>query len=248
MVASAERTALIIGATSDLAKAIALILSREGYTLGLAARSPKALEREARDIEVRFGVRPTLYQCDVVQEDFGISLVEKLNPLPHLAICTIGDLGNHKGEESDPVAASKTMVANYTGPALLMGTLANLFEKRGSGILVGISSVVGDRGRAFNYIYGSAKAGFSTYLSGLRNRLESRGVHVITVKPGFMQTRMTAGLDLPPFLTASPEKAALGVVKGIKKKRDIIYVFPIWRLIMTIICLIPEKIFKRMSL
>ena len=237
-----------MGATSDLARAMTLALCREGYALGLAARNPEALEREAQDIEVRFGARPTLYQCDVAQEDFGISFIEKLNPLPDLAICAIGDLGNLKEEEANPMASTKTIVANYTGPALLMGALANLFEKRGRGILVGISSVAGDRGRASNYIYGSAKAGFSAYLSGLRNRLASCGVHVMTVKPGFMQTRMTAGLYLPPLLTASPEKAALHIMKGIKKRKDIIYVFPLWRFIMTLICLIPEKIFKRMSL
>ena len=240
--------ALIVGATSDMARALSYRLAKEGYALQLAARNPEALEREAQDLEVRTGIRPSLYHCDVAESDFGVSFVDKLEPLPHVAICAIGDLGCQEKAQGDKSLAARLMGANYTGPALVMEALALCFEQRGSGVLVGISSVAGDRGRGSNYIYGSAKAAFSAYLSGLRNRLAPRGVHVMTIKPGFVRTRMTEGLDLPPLLTASPEQVARGILRGLKKRRDVIYILPLWRLIMGLIGLIPEGLFKRMRL
>jgi decaprenylphospho-beta-D-erythro-pentofuranosid-2-ulose 2-reductase len=123
--------------------------------------------------------------------------------------------------------------------------LANHFERRGSGTLVGISSVAGDRGRASNYVYGSAKAGFTAFLSGLRNRLAKKGVHVVTVKPGFVATRMTAGMNLPKALTAHPDDVARAVYRAFERKNDVIYILPIWWMIMRIICIIPEILFKK---
>jgi len=127
--------------------------------------------------------------------------------------------------------------------ATLIGRLA-----RGSGTLIGISSVAGDRGRATNYVYGSAKAGFTAFLSGLRNRLAKRGVHVMTVKPGFVATKMTEGMDLPDKLTADPDKLARSVLRAAKRRRNIIYVKPVWWLVMLIIRNIPEAIFKKLSI
>tara|TARA_B110000238_G_scaffold112939_1_gene122579 strand:- start:219 stop:641 length:423 start_codon:yes stop_codon:yes gene_type:complete len=140
------------------------------------------------------------------------------------------------------------MRTNYEGPALLLGTIANEFEKRGKGSIVGISSVAGDRGRASNYIYGSAKAGFTAFLSGLRNRLAEHGVHVMTVLPGFVDTKMVEGMNLPAKLTAKPLKVAKTVFNSVQKNHNIIYVKPIWRLIMMLIRNIPEKIFKMMKI
>jgi short-subunit dehydrogenase len=111
-----------------------------------------------------------------------------------------------------------------------------------------VSSVAGDRGRKANYIYGSAKAAFSTYLSGLRNRLYENNVQVLTVKPGFVPTKMTEGLDLPPNLTAQPEDVASDIYKAQNKGKNILYTKSIWRLVMLIIKHIPEFIFKKMSI
>ena len=108
--------------------------------------------------------------------------------------------------------------------------------------------MAGDRGRASNYIYGSAKAGLNAFLSGLRNRLYPYGVNVITVKPGYVRTKMTSGLKLPKALTTNPEKVSSIIYEGYKNKKDILYVLPIWKLIMILIKLIPESIFKRMKL
>jgi len=126
--------------------------------------------------------------------------------------------------------------------------VANDFERRKKGVIVGISSVAGERGRQSNYIYGSAKAGFTAYLAGLRNRLFHHGVHVVTVKPGFVKTRMIENLSTPGPLTASPKNVATSVLRAIKKKKDIIYVLSIWSVVMLMIRMIPESIFKRLKL
>ena len=140
------------------------------------------------------------------------------------------------------------MRSNYEGPANVMALLANRFVDRGSGTLVGISSVAGERGRATNYVYGSAKAGFTAFLSGLRNRLAKQGVHVVTVLPGFVATQMTDGMDLPAKLTAQPREVAEATARAVAQKKDIIYVRPAWWLVMMIIRNLPERVFKRMKI
>ena len=240
-------TALVIGATSDIGRAIARTLADGGCALQFAARDPARLEREARDIRVRTGAAVAAHRCDMLDEDGGVSLLDKLAPLPDVAVCVVGLLGDQTKSQRDGVAAQRVMRTNYIGPTLLMGALAERFERRGSGVLVGVSSVAGDRGRASNYVYGSAKAGFTAFLSGLRSRLASSGVHVVTVKPGFVRTRMTDGMDLPARLTATPEEVAAAVVKAIRQRRDIVYVRRVWRPIMFAIRAIPERLFKRMK-
>jgi short-subunit dehydrogenase len=125
--------------------------------------------------------------------------------------------------------------------------LAPLIEARGSGTVIGVGSVAGDRGRIGNYVYGAAKAGFATYLSGLRNRLTRAGGHVVTVKPGFVDTAMTWGLP-GMFLVSSPEAVADALLKAVRKRRNVLYTPFFWRYIMLIIRNIPEPIFKKMSI
>jgi hypothetical protein len=141
------------------------------------------------------------------------------------------------------------MRTNFEGPALLLGLLAERFAARGSGTIVGVSSVAGDRGRASNYLYGAAKAGFTAFLSGLRNRLAPVGIRVVTIKPGFVRTQMTAGMKLPPLLTAEPDEVGRAIFKAAEKGGgDVVYVRPIWRIVMLVIGLIPERVFKRLRL
>ena len=153
-------------------------------------------------------------------------------------------MAEQQQSENDLATAILVLRTNFEGPAIIMGILANYFEKRGSGCLVGISSVAGDRGRAANYVYGSAKAGFTAYLSGLRNRLAKKNVHVITVLPGFVETKMTDGMKLPNRLTAKPDSIANVIFTAVRHRKNIIYYKPIWQLIMFIIRNIPENIFK----
>ena len=195
---------------------------------------------------MRTGVAVTAHRCDVLDDEGGASFLPDLDPLPDTAVCVVGLLGDQKECENDSAAAERAMRTNYIGPALLMGALAERFERRGSGVLVGVSSVAGDRGRASNYVYGSAKAGFTAFLSGLRGRMAASGVHVVTVKPGFVRTRMTEGMDLPGPLTATPEEVAEAVVRAARRRRDAVYVRRVWRPIMFVIRTVPESIFKRM--
>ena len=145
-------------------------------------------------------------------------------------------------------AAVQVKRSNYEGPASILSVLANHFEARGSGTLVSISSVAGYRGRATNYVYGSAKAGLTAFMSGLRNRLAKKGVHVITVLPGYVATKLTDGMDPPARLTARPEEVAAAIEQAVRKQRDVIYVRPIWQLVMLMIRNIPERIFKGMGI
>ena len=130
----------------------------------------------------------------------------------------------------------------------IFNIIAADFEQRKSGFICGISSVAGDRGRKANFIYGAAKAALTTYLSGLRNNLYSSGVHVLTIKPGFVATKMTEGMDLPEKLTASPEQVANAIFKAQKSKKNVVYTIWIWRWVMLIIRNIPEWQFKKMSI
>ena len=155
---------------------------------------------------------------------------------------------NKKKNEQDIELVSNIIRSNFEGPASIFSIFANLFEQRGSGTLVGISSVAGERGRAKNYIYGSSKAGFTVFLSGLRNRLAMRGVHVVTVLPGFVATKMTNNIRLPKKITAQPAQVGRAIFNAVKKKTNIVYVSPIWRILMMIIRNIPEQIFKKMKL
>ena len=239
-----QRTALVIGATSDIGRAIARALAANGYALQLAARDPVRLEREVQDLRVRARAGVSAHRCDVLQPAAGAALAAGLDPLPDVAVCVVGVLGDQKRGQRDAAAAERVMRINYVGPALLLGALAERFERRGSGVLVGVSSVAGDRGRGANYLYGSAKAGFTAFLSGLRNRLSAARVHVVTVKPGYVRTRMTDGMELPEPLTAEPEEVARAVCTAIRRRRHVVYVRRSWRLIMLIVRAVPERAFK----
>ncbi len=144
-------------------------------------------------------------------------------------ISAIGYLGEQEKAQSDFKEAQQIMDTNYTGVVSLFNIIANDFEDRRSGFMVGISSVAGDRGRKSNYIYGSAKAALTAYLSGLRNRLYDAQVHVMTVKPGFVATKMTEGMDLPEKLTAQPEEVAEDIYKAQQKGKNVLYTKWMWR-------------------
>jgi decaprenylphospho-beta-D-erythro-pentofuranosid-2-ulose 2-reductase len=238
---------LIVGARSDIAVALAHEYAARGCALILAARDPTALATIKADLEVRHDARVTVVACDVTDldpEPFFVSLEQT----PGTVVMVAGLLGDQAANAADAALAEQVMATNFNGPARLLLAAARRMAARGSGAIIGISSVAGDRGRASNFIYGSAKAGFSAFLSGLRNAMAKQGVHVLTVKPGFVATRMTADMDLPPRLTAQPAEVAKAVVRAQERGRDVIYVKPIWGVVMLVIRTIPERIFKRMSI
>lgn len=242
------RKALILGARSDIARACARRLAAEGYGVMLAARNAAGLAADAEDLRLRADVPVTLHEFDALDVPGFPAFAEGLGALPEVVICAVGDMGEQAESQADPQAAARVMRANFEGPALILGVFAEAFAARGSGVLVGISSVAGERGRASNYVYGAAKAGFTAFLSGLRNRLNGRGVRVVTVLPGFVATRMTQGMDLPPRLTAQPDQVAEAVARAIARGRDVVWVKPVWRLIMAVIRALPEAVFKRTRL
>ncbi|MEP2827802.1 SDR family oxidoreductase [Parvibaculum sp.] len=239
---------LILGARSDIGKAVAHKFAALGHPVQLAARKASTLEVDKTDVELRYGVPVSLHEFDALATGTHEAFVAALPELPHIAVCAVGLMGQQSENERDVEAAALVMRSNYEGPASILAILANRFEERGSGTIVGISSVAGERGRASNYIYGSAKAGVTAFISGLRNRLAKRGVHVVTVLPGFVATQMTEGMDLPAKLTAEPSDVADAIARAVGGKKDVIYVIPTWHLIMLIIRNIPESIFKRMNI
>jgi decaprenylphospho-beta-D-erythro-pentofuranosid-2-ulose 2-reductase len=243
-----EENVLILGATSDMAVAIARKLAGEGYSITLAARSTERLSALEGDLRVRYKTMVNSAYFDALDfaghEGFYTSLPEK----PDIVICVFGLLGDQPEAQDNWKHCQDIIHSNYTGAVSILNVIANDFERRKKGVIVGISSVAGERGRQSNYIYGSAKAGFTAYLSGLRNRLFRHGVHVMTVKPGFVKTKMIENLSTPGILTASPRKVAEKISKAILRKTNTLYVLPAWGLIMWVIRCIPEAIFKRLKL
>lgn len=242
------KNVLILGATSDMALAIARKFATEKYSITLAARKPDVLQILASDLHIRYQIPVEYVLFDALNFDSHQQFYNTLSIKPDIAICVFGLLGNQQEAQNDWAACVEILHSNFTGAVSILNVIANDFEKRKAGLIVGISSVAGDRGRMSNYFYGSAKAGFTAYLSGLRNRLYNSSVHVLTVKPGFVKTKMTEGMKTPAPITASPDGVANKIFKAIHKKRNVVYVLPIWKWIMLLIKNIPEGMFKKLKL
>tara|TARA_Y100001958_G_scaffold158687_1_gene157351 strand:- start:1583 stop:2320 length:738 start_codon:yes stop_codon:yes gene_type:complete len=243
-----NKSVLILGALSDIAKSIAKKYGENGYNLHLAGRKINDLKLHSNDLKIRYNININIYELDLLKTETHEDFIKNLKEIPSIVICAVGLLGDQKENENNSEIRTKILRTNYEGPVNIISDFANIFEIQGHGTIVGISSVAGNRGKASNYIYGSAKAGFTTFLSGLRNRLAKKNVHVLTVIPGTVYTKMTLGLKLPKLFTTYPDKVANDIYVAVNEKKDIIYTIKIWRLIMFIINCIPEAIFKKKSL
>ncbi len=243
-----NKNVLIIGGTSDIGFAIASEFAHIGFDITLIGRERDALEVNANDLSIRHNINANYYFLDILDLSSIDEFLNNYKQVPDGVIYSIGYLGDQAKAQNEFDEAKKILDINFTNSMKILNHFANQFEQKQSGFIIGISSVAGDRGRQSNYIYGSAKAAFSTYLSGLRNRLSGKNVQVITVKPGFVRTKMTAGLPLPEKLTSTPKMVAKDVIKGWKKRKDIIYTKSIWRWIMLAIKIVPEKIFKKTNI
>jgi len=239
---------LIIGAKSDIAKEVARVYAKNGYNLYLAARNNEELKELKEDIEVRSGVEVKLKEFDITAYETHEGFYASLEERPLGVIVVSGYMAEQKAAQNDWSKTLETINVNYTGAVSILNIVANDLEKERRGFIVGVSSVAGDRGRKANYIYGSAKAAFSAYLGGLRNRLFESGVQVLTVKPGFVATKMTENLDLSENLTAQPRDVAEDIFNAQQRGRNVLYTKTIWFFIMLIIKHIPEFIFKKMSI
>ncbi|HEV8268748.1 MAG TPA: SDR family NAD(P)-dependent oxidoreductase, partial [Thermoanaerobaculia bacterium] len=204
-----------------------------------------------KDLSVRHGVRAKALLLDALAFETHDAFYEECFSLAGDAslgvVLFIGYLGDAKKAYREFDEARRILDANLLAGVSLFGRAALELERRGDGFLCGVSSVAGDRGRMSNALYGASKAGLSTYLSGLRNRLHHSGVAVVTVKPGFVDTAMTFGLP-GMFLVASPESVGLAIADACEKKRDVVYVPWFWRWVMLLIRLLPEPVFKRLKL
>ncbi len=242
-------TWLILGGTSTIARTFARILADRGEGVLLAGRDMNDLSATAADCSARGAPTAEALVFDARDPKTFDALVERATALDgtlNVAVF-VGSMPPQSEIDADPGLISGTVTDSFTGPAELIHRLAPLMEAKGAGTIVGVGSVAGDRGRLGNYVYGASKAGFHTYLSGLRNRMGRSGVHVVTVKPGTVDTAMTWGMDKLPFL-ATPEKVAGDILKAADRKKDVLYTPIIWWPVMTIIKLIPERIFKKMEI
>jgi len=242
---STSGAVLILGAGSDIATALGREFAKTGHPIQLAVREPANYETLKSDFEVRYQVPVSLHRFDALEIHHHGAFMAALPSTPHVVVCAVGLLGEPGDQGGDSTKMDLIMRTNYVAPALAMEAAAKaLAGIDGPTALIGISSVAGDRGRATNYLYGSAKAGFTAFLSGLRQKLSSTQVLVMTVKPGFVRTRMTEGMALPGMLTQTPENLARQVVAALKRGCLVFYPFP-WRYIMAIIKSLPEALFMR---
>lgn len=240
---------LIAGANSDIAEALARKFAiQEKADLYLASRDMERLEKKGRDMNLRHGVSVTALYLDITDYGSHSAFYNSLNPKPDVVVAAFGYFGDQRTAQADFGEARAIIEVNYVGAVSLLEIVAADFETRGAGCIIGVGSVAGERGRQSNYIYGSSKAGFNTYLAGLRNRLMKSGGHVLTVLPGFVRTKMTEGLNLPEKLVREPAQVADDIYRSFKRGKNIIYTPWFWRWIMMIVKYTPEFIFKRMSM
>jgi short-subunit dehydrogenase len=240
---------LILGATSAIARALAAEFASHRYDLILAGRDQEELSALAADLNLRYGVRTKTHVLDVLDLEghaasLGTCLVEAGEALEGVVLL-VGYLGDEAAARTDPREARRILDTNFTGCVLALNIIANHFEQRHKGFICAVSSVAGDRGRQSNYLYGSAKGALSIYLQGLRNRLHHSQVRVVTIKPGFVDTRMTFGRP-KLFLLASPDKVARGIYQAVVRGKNVVYLPWFWRYIMLLVRAIPEGIFKRL--
>jgi len=248
--ASLPQKVLVLGATSAIAIATARKLAAQGASLYLVARTASKLDAVACDLATRGAaqVATKLTDLDDTAEhpQMLASAVETLGHID-LALIAHGVLGDQERAQEDYAVAETILVTNFLSAVSLSTWLANYFEPRQAGVLAVISSVAGDRGRKSNYVYGASKGALNIFLDGLRNRIDRHGVQVLTIRPGFVATPMTAHLP-QNALFAHPNAIADGILKAIVKRKDNVYLPPVWALIMFMVRSIPQSIFKKMNM
>jgi len=241
---------LVIGATSAIAIATLRCLVSSGDRVCLVARNANRLEAVAADLRIRNGadVQTVVMDCLAFEQHETLvgDAVQRLGGIDTVLIA-YGTLPSQPDCEQDFAAARRELEINALSVMSLLTYLANYMEARHSGTIAVIGSVAGDRGRQSNYVYGAAKGAVSVFLQGLRNRLQRSGVHVLTVKPGFVDTPMTASFS-KGLLWAQPERVGRGICKAISKRRNVVYLPAFWYLVMFAIRSIPESLFKRLQL
>lgn len=241
---------LIFGATSAIASETARLFAKDGASFFLCARDNNELKRLSDDLVVR-GAKEVAYSTfDALDDNSIVNAINNcLIKFPDLdgLLIAHGMLPDQKFCEKDINEMKKVIDINFTSAAVILTHIAAHFEKQGYGVIAAISSPAGDRGRQSNYVYGSAKGALTVFLAGLRHRLSRSGVHVLTIKPGFVDTPMTAHYK-KGILFAGPELVARGIYKAIDKRKQEVYLPWFWWIIMTIIKNLPWKIYNKTNL
>jgi short-subunit dehydrogenase len=240
---------LIIGATSAMAQETAKLFAQLGDVLFLAARNEEKVQAVAGDLQVRGAKQVDYMVLDLNNFERHEALIDKaiqtLNGLD-IVLMAHGTLGDQTNSQNSVDVTLQELNTNMMSYISLLTIIANRFEAQKKGTIAVISSVAGERGRQSNYVYGTAKSAVTTFTQGLRGRLSRSNVTVITIKPGFVDTPMTAHVK-KGALFISAEKAGKIIFQAIQKKKEVVYVPWFWWGIMTIIKLIPEPIFKRLT-
>ena len=239
---------LIIGAKNELGLELALLYARNNYNIYLAGRGIIDLEEESSNLEKKHKVKVVLCELDVTDYESHYKFYESLEIKPTGVIYLAGYYPDIALSMSKWSETFKTVEVNYLGCMSIFNIIANQFIKDRKGFMISISSVSGVRGRAKNYIYGSSKAALTTYMSGLRNRLDEYNVNVLTVIPGYLSTKKNTKKDHPSFLVSSSKKLANDIFFAQQKNKSIIYSSSLWRIIMFIIKIIPEYVFKKLKI
>lgn len=244
------RKILVLGASSAIVSEALKYFAEDGDSFFLVGRKLERLEVIEADLLVRGAVQVEVEKMDLADCSKHVELVKKaqsaLNGLDG-ALIGYGILGDQQLAESEFLEVKRIFDVNLVSVVSWLTILADLFEKKGVGTIAVIGSVAGDRGRATNYVYGTSKGALEIFMSGLRNRLSKKGVKVVTIKPGFVNTPMTSHLP-KGLLFAEPGDIGRGVHKAFCAGKDVVYLPCFWRLIMFIIRAIPEGIFKRMRI
>lgn len=241
---------LIIGATSAIAEAAARLWAPRGAAFYLVGRNAERLVSIADDLKVRGAARvetQVMDACERSQHEAMLTAADNFLCGIDVALIAHGSLPDQRACELSVDLTLAEIETNALSVIALSTLIANRLAWQEKGTLAVISSVAGDRGRQSNYVYGAAKGMVTRFLQGLRNRLAKKGVQVLTIKPGFVDTPMTAAFK-KGALWAQPEDVARGILAAIDKGRDEVYLPGFWRLIMLVIRHIPERIFKKLSL
>ncbi len=237
---------LIISAGSDIAMKTAERFVALGNNLYLAAHHPEEIQSFADNLTLRYHVKITVLPFDIVKTQSHDAFLSSLPVVPKGILIATGYAGEQEYSENNMKEVEHIINVNFIGCIFFLEICVKYFEGK-KAFIVAISSVAGERGRRSNYIYGASKAGLTAYLSGLRVRLRPKGIEVITIIPGIVRTKMSAGKVFPQFLAATPEKVAIDIEKAIRQRTPVIYTPWWWRFVMFSIKLIPERIFMRIN-
>lgn len=238
---------LVIGGNSDIGLAIAKKFHKFGYDIFLTTRDNNKTDHKIKNFDHN-KTNIKYINFDLLDFNKHQSFYDNLEPKPDVVLCAAGIIYDDEDliEKFDKVEA--TINTNYTAYVSILNIIIKDFKKRNRGSIIGISSVAGERGRGSNFVYGSTKAAFTAYLSGLRNALNKTNVNIITVKPGFIDTKMTKNSKYNSFLQSKPDIVARDVFNAWKKNKSVLYTPWYWKYIMLIIKLIPENIFQKLKL